>query len=75
MVVIYYLLGSFIKLAFLLDLLLVALQILDHEILTSQLEVISVMVDALSRCQMEIVKHFIDGVSLDPKDVPVLTTN
>ena len=55
MVVIYYLLGSFIKLAFLLDLLLVALQILDHEILTSQLEVISVMVDALSRCQMEIV--------------------
>ena len=68
----YYLLGCFIKSAFLFNLFFVPLKILDHEILSGEFEMISVMVDSLSWVQMEVVQNVVDGVSLHPKDVPVL---
>lgn len=69
----FYLLGSFVKPAFLLNLLLVTLQVLDHEIFASELEVIAVVIDALVWRQMVIVHDFVDCIALDPQYVPVLT--
>lgn len=69
-----YLLGCLIVPSFLLNLLLVPFQILDHEILASEFEMVTVVIDALGWRQMEIVQDFINRVSLDPQDVPVLPT-
>ena len=68
----YYLLGCFIESTFLFNLFFVPLKILDHEILSGEFEMISVMVDSLSWVQMEVVQNVVNGVSLHPKDVPVL---
>ena len=68
-----YLLGSLVETTLFLYLLLVALQVLDHEILSGQLEVVPVVIDPLSWVQVEVVQYFVNGVTLDPENVPVLT--
>ena len=60
--------------ALLLNLLLVPLEILDHEILACQLEMVAVMVDPLSGRQVDVVEEFVNRVSFDPEDVPVFPT-
>ena len=70
-----YLLGSLIETAFLFDLFLVSLQVLDHQIFPSQLEMIPVMVDSLGWIQVKVVQYFINCVPFHPKNVPVLTIN
>ena len=70
-----YLLGSLVETTLFLYLLLVALQVLDHEILSGQLEVVPVVIDPLSRVQVEVVQNFVNGVALDPENVPVLTAH
>ena len=45
-----YLLGGFIKSTLFLNLFLIALQIFDHKILSSQLKMISVVINALMWC-------------------------
>ena len=72
---VFYLLGSLVKPAFLLNLLLVTLQVLDHEIFAGQLEVIAVVIDALVRRQVVIVHDFVDGIALHPQYVPILTVS
>jgi len=52
--------------AFFLLLLLVPFEILDHQIFSGQLKMISIMVNSLMWLQMEMIKYFIDGISLDP---------
>ena len=68
-----YLLSSLVETTLFLYLLLVALQVLDHEILSGQLEVVPVVIDPLSWVQVEVVQYFVNGVALDPENVPVLT--
>ena len=65
--------SSLIITTLLFNLLLVALQVLDHEILSGQLEVVPVVIDPLSWVQVEVVQYFVNGVTLDPENVPVLT--
>ena len=60
-------------LALSLQLLLVPLQVLHHQILPGQLVVVPVMIYALMRLQMTMVHDVVDLVSFDPKDVPVIS--
>ena len=67
------LLSCLVETTLFLYLLLVALQVLDHEILSGQLEVVPVVIDPLRWVQVEVVQYFVNGVALDPENVPVLT--
>ena len=67
-----YLLCSLIKAAFLLDLFLVPLQVLHHQVLSRQLEMVPVVIDPLSRIQVLVVKNVVDGVTFNPKYVPIV---
>lgn len=67
-----YLLCSLFESALLLNLLLISLQVLDHQVFSRQLKVVPVMIDPLCWVQMEVVQYFINGISFDPQDVPVL---
>lgn len=51
------------------------LQVLDHEILSGKLVMVSIVIDSLMRLQMEVVKNVIDLISFDPKDVPLVSFN
>ena len=66
-------LGGLVVLAFPLQLFLVPLQVLYHQVLTSKLIVVSVMVDSLMRLQMSVVKNVVYLISFNPKNVPVVT--
>jgi hypothetical protein len=64
--------GSLFELAFLLELLLVPLEVLDHEVLTREFVVVPVVVHLLVLLQVEVVQNFVDAVSFHPEEVPVL---
>ena len=49
-----------------------SLEVLHHQVLPRQLKVIPVVVDLLLLLEVEVVEDLVDGVSLDPEDVPVL---
>lgn len=66
-------LGGLVVLAFPLQLFLVPLQVLNHQVLTSQLIVVSVMVDSLMRLQMSVVENVVNLISFNPKNIPVIT--
>ncbi len=68
-----YLRISVFELAFLLQLFLMSLQILDHQVFPCQLIMISEVIDPLMGLQVKVIQDFIDGVSLDPQQVPVLS--
>ena len=67
-----YLLRSLIETAFFLNLLLVPLQILDHQVLSRQLKMVPVVIDPLRGIQVKVVEDFVNGVPFDPENVPVL---
>lgn len=64
---------SFLHLAVLLKLFLVPLQVLNHQVLSGQFEVVTVVVHLLMLLQVEVVQDFVDGVSLNPEDVPIFS--
>lgn len=49
------------------------LQVLDHEILSGKLVMVSVVIYSLMRLQMEVVENIIDLISFDPKDIPLVS--
>ena len=55
------------------QLFLVPFEVLNHEVLSGQLEVVPEMVDPLVWLQMAVVEDLIDGISLNPQDVPVFS--
>ena len=59
----------FLKLAF------VAFEILDHEILATQLAVVSKVIDSLMRLEVNVIKYFMNPLLVRPDDVPVQITN
>lgn len=63
---------SILELALFFELFLMALQILDHEVLPGEFVVVSEVIHSLMRLQMEVVKYVIDAVPLYPQQVPVL---
>ena len=66
--------GSFFCAAFLFNLFLVALQVLHHEILASEFEVVAEVVEALVVGKVLVVHNFVDEVALNPQDVPVVAS-
>ena len=56
-----------------LQLFLVPFEVLNHKVLSGQLEVVPEMVDPLVWLQMAVVEDLIDGISLNPQDVPVFS--
>ena len=61
-----------LEFAFLFELFLVSLEVLDHEIFPGEFIVVSKMIDLLMRLQVKVVEYLVYAVSLDPQQVPVL---
>lgn len=62
-----------LKLSFFFKLLLVSLKILHHQIFPRQLIVVSEMIYFLVRLKVKMVQYFVNLVSLNPQQIPVLT--
>jgi hypothetical protein len=50
------------------------LQVLDHEVFTSELSEVAEVVNALMRLEVNVVKHLHEPVFLSPDDVPLTVT-
>ena len=70
-----YLRSGFIKLALLLQLFFVPLEVLDHQVFACELKMVAIVINPLVRLQMKMVQYFVNGVPFYPKDVPVLSSN